>query len=118
MKWLWKILLWLIGIMRILVVGVVIAFKVSVKSGVFIIDRMFDQPVVISDETNYAEAEPKDNSCARPVLFCVHGGGYVSGDKEGIEEFATYIAAHNQITVVVMNYEPALKLRANMLHYK
>ncbi len=128
-----KILIGFVSVLVILAVGIVITFKVSVKPGVFIIQRMFDQPVTIMDEASYEEAvartnkikdvtyessyaenildiyHPKEVDEARPILFWVHGGGFVGGNKEGVEEFATYIAAENQIAVVAINYEKAPK---------
>ena len=135
MKIFWKLILGLIGLILVAIVGVFIAFKVSVKPGVYIIQRMFDQPIVITDEEDYETASSKihkledieytsqfDNHTldiyypnevdeARPILFWMHGGGYVGGAKEGVEEFATYIAANNQIAVVAMNYEKAPSLQ-------
>lgn len=135
MKRLLKILAWLVGIILALIVATVIAFTVSVKPGVFIIKKMFDQPVEVIDKTRYAEDEPKvermkditydsqyDNGSLdifypsegdgpHPVLFWVHGGGYVGGDKEGVREFATYIAAENKVAVVTVNYEKAPSLQ-------
>src|SRR5699024_5859621 len=98
-------LAWLVGIILALIVATVIAFTVSVKPGVFIIKKMFDQPVEVIDKTRYAEDEPKvermkditydsqyDNGSLdivdlsegegpQPNLLWVHGGGYVGGDK-------------------------------------
>ena len=45
-----------------------------------------------------------------PVVFWVHGGGYVGGDKEGAKEFATYLADRGQVAVVSLNYEWAPSL--------
>ncbi|TQS75600.1 alpha/beta hydrolase [Ornithinibacillus gellani] len=135
MKVFWKIILGFIGLVCIAIIGILIAFKVSVKPGVFLIQRMFDQPITITDQAHYETAASQvrklediaytsryDNNTfdiyypdgvdeARPVLFWVHGGGYVGGDKEGVAEFSTYIAASNQIAVVAMNYEKAPSLQ-------
>lgn len=135
MKKLGIVLLWIVGIIVGLALAIVIAFKVSVKPGVYLISKMFDQPVVILDEARYQDAAPRvevlkdipydstydDNifdlyypnnqEGPLPVLLWVHGGGYVSGNKEGIAEFATYIAAENDIAVVAMNYEKAPQLQ-------
>src|SRR5699024_5271832 len=135
MKRIWKVILWVVGLILAGIIGILIAFKISVKPGVFIIRHMFDAPVTIMDESNYEKAAsrvnkledvmyesnfnnntldiyyPKEKESARPVLFWVHGGGYVSGDKKGVEEFATYIAANNQIAVVAINYETAPELQ-------
>lgn len=42
-----------------------------------------------------------------PVLFWVHGGGFVGGDKSGVKEFATKLVSDANIAVVAMNYELA-----------
>ncbi|MEK4423644.1 alpha/beta hydrolase [Solibacillus sp. FSL K6-1523] len=135
MKKLRIVLLWIVGIIVGLALAIFIAFKVSVKPGVYIISKMFDQPVVILDEARYQDAAskvevlkdvpydstfndnifdlyyPKNQEGPLPVLIWVHGGGYVSGNKEGIAEFATYIAADNEIAIVAMNYEKAPQLQ-------
>ena len=46
-----------------------------------------------------------------PVVFWVHGGGYVGGDKEGAKEFATYLADRGQVAVVSLNYGGLPSLR-------
>ncbi|OFI45949.1 lipase [Floricoccus penangensis] len=50
---------------------------------------------------------PKEIKDKVPVLFWVHGGGYLGGDKEMVKEFASKLVAHNQVAVVSMNYELA-----------
>ncbi|MGX6978254.1 alpha/beta hydrolase [Vagococcus elongatus] len=42
-----------------------------------------------------------------PVLFWIHGGGFISGGKENVEEFAVYLANAGKIAVVAMGYELA-----------
>ncbi|MGG0667009.1 alpha/beta hydrolase [Lederbergia citrisecunda] len=136
MKRLLKVLIWLMGAVAILVLAIIIAFSVSVKPSVFLIQRLFDQPVIIHDEACYEAAvlkidkladipytsTSKENSLdiyypkgrdekGLPILFWLHGGGYVGGNNDGVEEFATYIAASNQIAVVAMNYEKAPALQ-------
>jgi acetyl esterase/lipase len=134
-KRLLKVLIWLMAAVAILVLAVIIAFTVSVKPSVFLIQRLFDQPVIIHDEARYEAAVlkidkladipytstsnenslniyyPKGRDEALPILFWLHGGGYVGGNNDGVEEFATYIAASNQIAVVAMNYEKAPALQ-------
>lgn len=131
MKLFWKILLWLVGIFAIGLIGVFFAFQISVKPGVYIIQHMFNQQVMITDEATFNQSSllvdkvedvtytsdynnntfdiyyPNDLDDARPVLFWVHGGGFVAGDKEGVKEFSTYIVENNQIAVVAIDYEKA-----------
>ena len=126
-----KSLLWLLGIILVLVIGVVIAFQVSPRPGAAIVRRMFDGPVTITDEAAYEVAlkkvavdrdqtypsssekntydlyYPKDATKPLPVLVWVHGGGFVGGDKSGAQEFATKIAADAGIAVLTMNYAVA-----------
>jgi acetyl esterase len=126
-----KGLKWLgISIVGIILV-VVIAFQVSPKPGAYVIGHLFSDTITITDEANYNKAKasvhviedevypskykkntydiyyPKNSEKAVPVLIWVHGGGYVSGDKVGVKEFATKLAADAQIAIVTMNYEPA-----------
>lgn len=126
-----KVLKWLgIAIISIVLV-IVIAFQVSPKPGAYVISHLFSDTVTITDKENYNQAKktvnvmedqvyqskhkkntydiyyPKNSEKAVPVLIWVHGGGYVSGDKVGVKEFATKLAADAQIAVVAMNYEPA-----------
>lgn len=130
-----KMMAWFVWIIVGLTALLVLAFTVSVKPGVYIIQKMFDAPVIILDEERYAVdapkvelladieykshyAEntldnfyPKDVNGAVPILFWMHGGGYVGGNKEGVSEFATYIAAANEVAVVALNYEKAPSLQ-------
>src|SRR5690625_3230896 len=109
----------------ILILVIVAAFQLSVRPGVFVISQMFKQPVIILNPEEYATASQKVNHeknitytsafsnntmdiyfpagdiQARGILLWVHGGGFVAGDKEAIEEFATYIVAANQIAVEI-----------------
>jgi len=49
---------------------------------------------------------PADASGPLPTILWVHGGGFVGGDKAGIETWATIVAAEGY-TVVSMNYAVA-----------
>lgn len=136
MRLVWKILLALVGVLVLLVATVVIAFTVSVKPGVYVIGKMFEQPVTILEEESFervnAKVElqeditytsefneneldiyyPKDSERkGHPILFWVHGGAFVSGDKEALREFATHIAADNGVSVVALNYDHAPDLK-------
>lgn len=130
-KKLLKLLACTLGALFLLVILTAAAFQLSVKPGVFIISRMFDQPVVILDEPAYAAASanvakiedlsypseygnslmdiyyPASADTARGLLVWVHGGGFVAGDKEAIGEFATYISAGTGLAVAAINYEKA-----------
>lgn len=135
MKLFLKIVAWLIGLIALFVIGMIITFNISVKPGVYIIQKMFDAPVEVIDKMRYEDASqqvkvekditylsnyeentldifyPKDVDGPVPILFWMHGGGYVGGNKEGVAEFATYIADANKIAVVAMNYEKAPNLQ-------
>ena len=50
---------------------------------------------------------PKDTQRALPVLLWVHGGGYIGGDKSGIEPWAHEIVSKANIAVVCVNYNLA-----------
>lgn len=49
---------------------------------------------------------PADASAPGPTLLWVHGGGFISGDKEGVKPFAMQMA-QNGYTVVAVNYAVA-----------
>nr|WP_254914289.1 alpha/beta hydrolase [Bacillus thuringiensis] len=51
---------------------------------------------------------PKNHTEATPVIFWVHGGGFVGGDKSDITGYAVELAAHGY-TVVNINYALAPK---------
>jgi acetyl esterase len=126
--------LWLIGILITIVLLVFIAFQVSPRPGAYLIGHMFNQEVTITDPDAYDKSlsqisvkndltydsdydrstfdiyYPKDTTEAVPVVFWVHGGGYVGGDKEGTKEFAAYLADQGQVAVVSLNYEWAPSL--------
>lgn len=51
---------------------------------------------------------PKNHKETTPVIFWVHGGGFVGGDKSGITGYAVELAAHGY-TVVNINYALAPK---------
>ncbi|EOF60981.1 esterase [Enterococcus hirae EnGen0127] len=110
---------------------VVIAFQVSPRPGAYVIRHLFSDAVTITDKETYEQAKdstssltdrsyqsqfkknnydiyyPKGSEGHLPTLIWVHGGGYVSGDKAGVKEFATRLASDTHIAVVAMNYEPA-----------
>ena len=130
-KRLLKIIMWFFGILISIMLAIFIAFQVSPSPGAYIINKMFDSPIVITDEETYNQAKkniakisdetyesensdntfdiyyPKNTLEAVPVLIWVHGGGFVGGDKLGAGEFATKLADEANIAVVTMNYEIA-----------
>ncbi|BDP50172.1 lipase [Enterococcus faecium] len=96
-----------------------------------LINHMFSNTVQITDKKTFDQAEknvakktdltyeskykentydiyyPKNSKGPVPVLFWVHGGGFVGGDKSGVKEFATKLVSDANIAVVAMNYELA-----------
>ena len=46
-----------------------------------------------------------------PVVFWIHGGGYVGGDKHLMREFAVYLAHMARVIVVTVNYQLAPSLQ-------
>ena len=119
--------------LTLLLMGMLIfvAFQVSPKPGAMLINKMFDGPVKMTDAKRFAVADervdvqldqtyqssakanqydlyqPKEAQGKLPVLIWVHGGGYVGGDKSGMKEFATNLAADAHVAVVAMNYQLA-----------
>lgn len=91
---------------------VVIAFQVSPRPSAYVIRHLFSDAVTITDKETYEQAKdstssltdrsyqsqfkknnydiyyPKGSEGPLPTLIWVHGGGYVSGDKAGVKEFA------------------------------
>ena len=133
MKKILRVCLWLVGILVTLALVVLIAFQVSPRPGAYLIGKMFNDEVKITDETAYQKSLPHvtvkndltytsdydrstfdlyypQGASKVPVVFWVHGGGYVGGDKEGAKEFATYLADRGQVAVVSLNYEWAPSL--------
>ena len=134
MKKLRKILLWAIGIIITILLGVFIAFQVSPRPGVWLIASVFNAKVEIQDTTAYNLAKnqvdvihnvnytsthkmnvldiyyPKGKTDL-PVFFWVHGGGFIGGNNQGVHEFATYLAAKSNVAVILVDYEKAPDLR-------
>lgn len=110
---------------------VFVSFQVSPKPSALIVKRLFSGKVVIRDVDRYEAAKlsvqsvkdlvypskyktntfdvysPLNAQEKTPVLFWLHGGGFVGGDKESIEEFATYLVNATGLIVVSMNYQVA-----------
>jgi acetyl esterase len=134
LKKLVKIFTWFLSIILLLLLLIFLAFQLSPKPGALVINRLYSGKVEIQDKQKYNAAAqtvasikdvtykssfernqldiyyPKDANDSVPVLFWVHGGGYIGGDKAGMKEFATYIAHTNKVAVVVVNYELAPSL--------
>lgn len=126
-----KALLWFISIALVLVLAILITFSLSPRPSAYLISRMFDGPVTITDKAGYKISAqkvkvihdvvypslykkntldiylPKGETKSNGTLIWVHGGGYVGGDKSGEKEFATKIAADTKLTVVGINYQLA-----------
>lgn len=127
---------WLTGMMLIVVIAIIIAFEVSPKPGTALIQFAFNREVPIRDTGNFAQAkdtvnvvknERYDSPYARntfdiyypknlkkheqvPVIFWLHGGGYLAGDKSLVNEFAHYVATKERIAIISANYELAPEL--------
>lgn len=128
---------WLGGMLLIAVITVVIAFEVSPKPGTKLIQFAFNREVPIRDAGHFAQAketvnvvknERYDSKYAQntfdiyypknlnkheqvPVIFWLHGGGYLAGDKSLVNEFAHYVATKEHIAVISANYELAPELQ-------
>lgn len=135
MKRLLKIVLWVMGGILTILLGFYIAFQVSPKPGVWLIASAFNGKVEIQDTMAYNRAKGKirivnnirydskhkmnvldiyypTGETRLPVLFWVHGGGFIGGNNKGVHEFATYIAAESNMAVILVDYE-----KAPDLHY-
>ncbi len=127
-----KIILAVLGLAVILVAGVFVAVNVSPKPFAWYVRRQFATgvgvkpvtPAIYGELSRKVHAEkdveypsrfrnnrldvfsPKDATDPLPTILWTHGGGFVGGDKAGIETWATMIAAKGY-TVVSINYELA-----------
>ncbi len=126
-----KFIGWFFGIILGIAFAIFLAFQLSPRPGAFLINHMFSNTVQITDKKTFDQAEknvakktdltyeskykentydiyyPKNSKGPVPVLFWVHGGGFVGGDKSGVKEFATKLVSDANIAVVAMNYELA-----------
>lgn len=113
------------------VLDILIAVQLSPKPGAMLIHKLFDHLETITDPATYNAAKekvvveldveytshykentydlyvPKETENAVPVLFWVHGGGFVGGDKRDAREFATRLAADAHLAIVSINYQLA-----------
>ena len=130
MKKLRNILLWTSGTLSGIVLATATAMHISPKPGAFLIKQLFDRPygitnpeaydkvadgVTLVKDLNYQSVRernqydvylPTDLSEGEqlPVVFWVHGGGFVGGDKSQMVELATYLVAKGRVAFVAFNY--------------
>ncbi|OTN89336.1 hypothetical protein A5819_001828 [Enterococcus sp. 7E2_DIV0204] len=126
--------LWSISFLVIFGCIIVLAFQLSPRPGAFLIGQLFNGNIKITDKVSYKKSVtnvtvkkdlvyqskykkntfdlyyPKEMENSVPIVFWVHGGGYVGGDKEGVKEYATYLADKAQVAVISLNYEWAPSL--------
>lgn len=119
----------ILGLFLALCLAIVILFIVSPKPTALLVHRLFESGVAVKP-SNYDEIEklvhiendlsynskykegkldiikPKDFEGYLPVIFWVHGGAFLGGDKSDITEYAVQIASKGYI-VVNINYDLA-----------
>jgi len=127
-----KVTLAVAALALLLVVGLMVVVNVSPRLFVWYVNRQFANGVGVTQVTPaiYAELSqdvrvqkdfdypsrlkdnrldvfsPKDATGPVPTILWIHSGGYVGGDKAGLETWATMIAAKGY-TVLSINYELA-----------
>jgi acetyl esterase/lipase len=128
-----KIILLALSLTVILITGVLIAVNLSPKPFAWYVRQQFSGGVGVRPvmPANYRELSqkvriekdieypsrfkdnrldvfgPKDGTGPLPTILWTHGGGFVGGDKAGIETWATMIAAKGYTVV-------SIKLRAGL----
>lgn len=122
---------YLLALMITMLILVILLATISPWPSAYIIGRMFNGPVKITDKKAYNTASkhvniqedlrydsarkkntldiytPKDVTKPVSTLIWVHGGGYVGGDKSGVKEFATKLVHDTHVAVVSVNYQTA-----------
>lgn len=122
---LWKVLGWIFGILAFLALAVYIAFQVSPWPNSLLIRNAFDknsaqtskdlEPYVPSNieavENQQYKANspngyldvfyPKGTDKQLPTIVWVHGGGWVSGDKNDVDNYMKILAGRGFTTVSV-----------------
>lgn len=117
------------AVLGIALVILLVYFMISPKPTAFLIHKMFEGGVAVKP-LNYDEIEknvekfkdisyesinkkgyldiikPIEHEGKLPVIFWVHGGAFVGGDKSDITEYAVQVANEGYI-VVNLNYELA-----------
>lgn len=71
------------------------------------IKKISDVPYISQFKNHHTDIYYPDEEGIFPVLFWIHGGGFVSGGKEDVEEFSVYLANAVKIAVVAVGYELA-----------
>lgn len=126
-----KCLKWFGILLTAMVIIVTIAVTTSPWPSAYVIGRMFNGPVKITDKEVFEQAKknvavksevhyesttkkntldiytPKKETKPVTTLIWVHGGGYVGGDKSGMREFATRLVNDTHVAVVSINYQTA-----------
>lgn len=124
----------LLLIVIFVILAIWLAFRISPKPSAMLMGSLLEAGTpLVSDPARYAEAQnqvavsidltypsqfqnnhfdlylPADASADQklPVLIWVHGGGFIAGSKEFMQEFATYLVGDTEIALVAMNYELA-----------
>lgn len=125
-----RVFLWIVGVFATLAVAVWIAFQVSPWPSALLIRDEFQKAaaaqvaamqkyippnVHASKNHHYITDDPDayldtfypssitDTSKLLPTIVWVHGGGWVSGDKDNVDPYAQILASHGYTTVSV-NY--------------
>lgn len=127
-----RFVLTLTGLAVVLAIGVGVAVNVSPKPFAWYVKRQFSTGIGIKPVTPPLYRElgprvrverdieypsrfgdnrldvfvPKDADGPLPTILWIHGGGFIGGDKDGIETWATMVAAKGY-AVVSINYELA-----------
>ncbi|MGY3742261.1 alpha/beta hydrolase [Leuconostoc inhae] len=122
-------------VLGILLTTVIIIMTIAVTTSpwpsAYIIGRMFNGPVKITNQKVFGRSKknvavksdvryessaqkntldiytPKKETKPVTTLIWVHGGGYVGGDKSGMREFATKLVNDTHVAVVSINYQTA-----------
>lgn len=119
----------ILGLLLALCLSIIILFIVSPRPTALLIRRLFEGGVAVkpsnyeeierlvhiendlSYNSNYNEGKldiikPKEFEGYLPVIFWVHGGAFLGGDKSDITEYAVQIASKGYI-IVNINYDLA-----------
>lgn len=113
-----------------LIIFVILLLVISPQPSVWLFARAFNGPVKITNKKLYSQTKNKvritkniayGNAAStkadiyyprrihgkNKILYWVHGGGFIGGDKKSINEFGTYIASKTDTTVISINYTVA-----------